>query len=342
MKNNPLLSVIVPIFRVEKYLNRCVDSIINQTYKELDIILVDDGSPDGCPELCDLWATKDERIRVIHKKNAGLGFARNSGLEIAKGEFVAFIDSDDYIDLNMYENLMLKAEALQADIVYCGHHFELPDGSFYDVLDFEEETVFEKDSLLELSLLYFSNTKRNPLTMSVWHSVYRKEVIKTMFFSEREVVSEDLHFQMSAILNANRVVYLPKAYYYYCYNNASLSHTFIFEKFYRFIVLSNYLFDLFKKYERQDIAYHYLFYTTLEMLRQIISNPQIDANIKKNYISQIASNKVWCEGLSYLDVHAIPKHLKLLYYLLKRASSKGLYYFSLFDYYVVCKKLNLK
>lgn len=111
MRENALISVIVPIYKVERYLNKCLDSIVNQTYKELEIILVDDGSPDGCPKICDEWGLKDSRIRVIHKANAGLGLARNSGLEVATGKYVAFIDSDDFIDLNMNDDSMKKGQA---------------------------------------------------------------------------------------------------------------------------------------------------------------------------------------------------------------------------------------
>ena len=102
----PLISVIVPIYNVEKYLDRCVDSIINQTYKNLEIILVDDGSPDNCPQMCDDYAKKDSRIKVVHKENGGLSDARNVGMEVATGEYVSFIDSDDYISLDCYETVL--------------------------------------------------------------------------------------------------------------------------------------------------------------------------------------------------------------------------------------------
>lgn len=94
---NPLISVIVPIYNVEKYLARCVDSIVNQTYKNLEIILVDDGSPDLCPQMCDDYAEKDSRIKVVHKKNGGLSDARNAGMAVSTGEYISFIDSDDYV-----------------------------------------------------------------------------------------------------------------------------------------------------------------------------------------------------------------------------------------------------
>ena len=99
------VSIIVPVYKVEKYLARCVESLINQTLKNIEIILVDDGSPDNCPALCDKWAEKDERIKVIHKENAGLGFARNSGMEIAEGRFIGFVDSDDYVKNDMFEQI---------------------------------------------------------------------------------------------------------------------------------------------------------------------------------------------------------------------------------------------
>ena len=105
-ENNPLISVIIPIYKVEKYLDSCICSIVNQDYQNLDIILVDDGSPDMCPKLCDQWKTRDSRIRVIHKKNGGLSSARNAGIIIAKGKYLSFVDSDDYIGQGMYTTMV--------------------------------------------------------------------------------------------------------------------------------------------------------------------------------------------------------------------------------------------
>ncbi len=113
------ISVIVPIYKVEEYLHRCIDSIINQTYTNLEIILVDDGSPDNCPMICDEYAKKDSRIRVIHKKNGGLSDARNAGLEIATGEYIGFVDSDDWIHKDMYHILYKNIIEKDADIAEC-------------------------------------------------------------------------------------------------------------------------------------------------------------------------------------------------------------------------------
>lgn len=106
MNQQPKVSIVVPIYNVESYLERCIQALLNQTLKDIEIILIDDGSPDHCPQICNEYAQKDSRIKVIHKKNAGLGYARNSGLEIARGKYLAFVDSDDYVEANMYLSLI--------------------------------------------------------------------------------------------------------------------------------------------------------------------------------------------------------------------------------------------
>ena len=113
----PKLSVIVPIYNVEQYIHKCVDSILNQNFKDFELILVDDGSPDSCGKICDEYAQKDERVKVIHKVNGGLSDARNFGLEKAKGEYVSFIDSDDWVDENIYSESLKYMEENDLDIV---------------------------------------------------------------------------------------------------------------------------------------------------------------------------------------------------------------------------------
>ena len=115
------VSIIVPVYNVEKYLDRCMESLLNQTLKDIEIILVDDGSPDNCPQMCDEYAKKDSRVKVVHKANAGLGYARTSGLEVATGEYVAFVDSDDYVDLDAYQTMYNEAVRENADYVCCGY-----------------------------------------------------------------------------------------------------------------------------------------------------------------------------------------------------------------------------
>lgn len=124
----PLISVIVPVYKVERYLDRCVQSIVDQTYRNLEIILVDDGSPDSCPDMCDAWIAKDYRIRVIHQENQGLGAARNSGIESSTGELIGFVDSDDWLEPTMYEALFNSLKNNDADISMTASIMEYPDG----------------------------------------------------------------------------------------------------------------------------------------------------------------------------------------------------------------------
>lgn len=118
---NDLISIIVPVYNVEKYLNKCIDSIINQTYKNIEIILVDDGSTDNSGKICDEYLLRDSRIKVIHKNNGGLSSARNEGINISSGEYIGFVDSDDWVEPNMYEEMYKKILYSNADIVDCGY-----------------------------------------------------------------------------------------------------------------------------------------------------------------------------------------------------------------------------
>ena len=129
--NEPLVSVIVPVYKVEKYLDKCVESIVGQTYKNLEIILVDDGSPDNCPAMCDKWADRDSRIKVIHKQNGGVSSARNAGIDAVQGEFIGFVDSDDWLEPDMYDCLVKNALEYNADISRCGYFVDWSDHTSY-------------------------------------------------------------------------------------------------------------------------------------------------------------------------------------------------------------------
>ena len=140
-----LISVIVPVYKVEQYLDKCISSIVNQTYDNLEIILVDDGSPDNCPKICDNWAEKDQRIKVVHKQNGGLSSARNEGIVVATGKYISFIDSDDYIDSQTYEKMIFSITSTEADMCICGMKWVNEDGSLFQGV--QESTV--KNEVLE-------------------------------------------------------------------------------------------------------------------------------------------------------------------------------------------------
>lgn len=226
--NIPLVSIIVPIYNVEQYLDRCMNTLVNQTLKDIEIIMVDDGSPDNCPKLCDEWAKKDNRIRVVHKKNGGLADARNAGLDVAIGKYIAFVDSDDFVKTDMYETLYNNAEKENADTIYCGFYNFWNDDKIKEFRNVEKATIFKGDKLVDFSLDFVGspvNEKKDwKYEMSVWHSLYSNEIIQKhniRFRSEREILSEDIIFQELYLPHAKKVVYIPESLYYYCFNNTS-------------------------------------------------------------------------------------------------------------------------
>lgn len=236
----PKVSVIVPIYNVEKYLDECMHSLLNQTLRDIEIIMVDDESPDNCPKMCDEYAERDSRIKVIHKKNAGLGFARNSGLDVASGEFVAFIDSDDFVDLNMFEHLYHVAKEYDADEVRCGVKFFV-DGKFSERHDVDALTVFSgKENVVDFMLDVVGplpECKRDvKYMMSSCCCIHSRKVIEdnhVRFLSERECLSEDLIWDVDLFSKMNCIVYVPECHYAYRMNPASLTHQYSREKYKR-------------------------------------------------------------------------------------------------------------
>lgn len=228
----PKISIIVPVYKVEKYLNRCMESLLRQSLKEIEIILVDDGSPDRCPELCDKYSNENSNVKVIHKKNCGLGFARNSGLEIATGEYVAFVDSDDYVAVDMYEILYREASSSNSDAVFSNFKTEVSPEQWIESQEVDKRTEWNDDEIKEFILDMVANEPTNSrersYQMSVWHSIYRRSIIQEAnirFHSEREILSEDFPFQIDFLLNAHRIVFLPNVFYHYCNNESSLAHS---------------------------------------------------------------------------------------------------------------------
>lgn len=235
IEKEEMISIIVPVYNVEKYLDRCLESIINQTYRNLEIILVDDGSLDTCPEKCDNWAKKDNRIKVIHKKNAGLGMARNTGIENASGKYLYFCDSDDYIDLETLSKIYKSAKDNDADIVTFGINHVLSNGKIekveipnYIKKVYKNEEVIEE--LLPNLISYDPVNKINyNLFMSANTSLYSMKMIKESnwkFVSEREIISEDIYSLLDLYSHVKTAVILPETLYFYCENMASLTHVY--------------------------------------------------------------------------------------------------------------------
>lgn len=317
----PKVSVIVPCYGIEKYLDRCMENLVNQTLKSIEIILVDDGSPDRVPQMCDDWAAKDSRIKVIHKQNAGLGFARNSGLDIATGEYVAFVDSDDYVDTTMYETLWNEAKSSNADVVFCGFKTETQTGIWRDSNEVVYRSEWTKEDVTEFMLDMVACApkvkKERKYQMSVWHSIYRHSIIKEndiRFYSEREVVSEDIPFQIDFLKSAKKVIYIPKAYYHYCFNGNSLTATYKQEKYERYKTLRNVLLKKLLDISNSSNRVNRLF---IGYVRANIIN-LLSSNIKnKDYILvNIINDKLWKDLKIEYPPSNLPTYSRIIYSLI--------------------------
>lgn len=227
-----LISVIIPVYNVELYLNECIESVVNQSYDNLEIILIDDGSTDNSPTICDNWAKKDTRIRVIHKINAGLGKARNSGLQVATGEYVTFLDSDDFIDSDLYSYITPILEQTKADCLKFGMT------NFRDKKDLEKSvrsnqlTVINDTNTIRLiAKLIFEyypsiDQKLYHIDASCCWGVFKRSVIidhNIYFPSERELLSEDYIFHFDYLMHTSTLVFCENTYYHYRVNFNSLS-----------------------------------------------------------------------------------------------------------------------
>ena len=244
----PKISVLIPACNVEPWIGRTLDCVLSQTYENLEIILVDDESPDNCPAICDAYAEKDSRIRVIHQKNKGLSGARNAGIDIAKGEYFAFVDSDDYIEPIMYETLYNVAKKHNADlclsgICFVGGNMFSESGTDSRKVYFEEETVFEKEDMKNLLLGVVGALPHEPddsrYGVSVCKNIFKTSVIREKgirFLSERAILSEDTLFMVDYIKSAECAVGVSGAYYCYCRNEDSLSKAYKKDRFEKSIV----------------------------------------------------------------------------------------------------------
>ncbi len=220
---NPLISVIVPVYKVEEYLDKCVQSIVNQTYENLEIILVDDGSPDNCPAMCDAWTRKDTRIRVIHQKNGGQADARNAGLAIASGAYIGFVDSDDWIHRDMYAHMMALALEKAADIVECGMLLCCDPAAEFPGQREERVTVFDRKDAVRCLLdeSYFKCTVPNKLL--------KREIAGDIQF-ETGRINEDILWPYYAFLKAHKIVHTNRQLYAYYQRPGSTMNSSFTEK----------------------------------------------------------------------------------------------------------------
>lgn len=217
MSEQPLISVIVPIYKVESYLDRCVQSIVDQTYENLEIILVDDGSPDNCPAMCDAWAAKDGRVQVIHKENGGVSSARNAGLDMATGSYITFADADDWLEPAAVAILLEQAVSTGADIVVGNYYFDYVDGRSAQALTAEKQ-IWKQDEIVRAYVM-------DHIRPEACNKLYTGASIGNLRFDPSIGYGEDLLFNYYALSKARVVAQTDVCCYHYLQASGNSSTT---------------------------------------------------------------------------------------------------------------------
>lgn len=322
----PKVSIIVAVYNVEKYLERCINSLRNQSLEDIEIILVDDSSSDSSLQICQKAAGEDSRIKVIHKVNEGAGKARNAALEIAAGEYIGFVDSDDYVEQEMFETLCARAEKYASDLVMSGVLFV--DGNMFSQKGecvcktyFETDTHFQTE--VELKKLRMGIVGATPddaddskYGMSIWKNLFKSEIIKKnniVFESEREMLSEDALFMIDYISCIEKATGIPEAFYNYCRNENSISKSYNKDKFGKSIVFVNEVEKRFKKDIKQEEYQIYIDRFWQAMCRVLCSQEIMyaaDNNIKysdlKKRLSAVCNHSLTLQALKSYPIWKLP------------------------------------
>ncbi|NHC43502.1 glycosyltransferase [Bacillus sp. MM2020_1] len=270
--SNPKISIIVPIYNVEKYLRKCIDSVLSQTLTNFELILVNDGSPDNCGSICNEYAKRDSRIRVIHKENNGLSSARNAGIKIAKGKYIGFIDSDDYINENMYEILYKNAELYSSDVVVCDV-MEVYENKYYDLKQHNttKYRIEHFTNIEVLNQLYLSTDKSiNPMGRGCerWiyavNKLYKKSLFDSLEYDEGRIYEDEFIVHKIYFKSTKVTSLTAKLYYYVQRPNSIMNSPYSIKRFDRIYALKERA-DFFKAV-RQNNLHEKAFWCFLEVL----------------------------------------------------------------------------
>lgn len=272
-----MISVIVPVYNVEKYLDNCIESIINQTYSDLEIILVDDGSSDNSSKICDDWSEKDNRIIVLHQENQGVSSARNNGLRLAKGEYIGFVDSDDYIESKMYEILLNKLLEDNSDISVCSSYVVDKNGVVKTDTSLGNQQYSQEEAVKLIS--YKMNN-------SLWNKLFKAELIKNCRFDENHTFGEDHLILLQILKNVNKVSFTNHSLYYYVQRENSITGMSFNKKSFDQVFMKDTMFEFVKEnFPYVSCFYRKLCFTSRENLcRKIIMS-----NLEKEYLEELKS-----------------------------------------------------
>ena len=326
----PKVSIVVPVYKVEKYLSRCVESLLAQTIDDIEIILVDDGSPDGCPALCDEWAKKDARIRVVHKPNGGLSSARNAGLRVAEGAYVGFVDADDDVEADMYEKLLGVMEAEQVDFVMCDYMRIPADGAAYlKTLDIRPGKYDKAALKAEIypQLIMGENVDYGPL-LSVWNCLYDLDFLRVhpLEFDEEVRWSEDNIFSAIAGYRAQSFYYLKgEGLYHYHQNAGSITTGYRKGAWDVYCTMNRHLHAFFDHVTDDDFSRQlklHMIYYACNCIGQAVSQPREIAMPEIRRVLRSQELKAAFDDFRMPDVHW---KLKMQLYMMKYGLTEWIY-----------------
>lgn len=317
----PLFSIIVPVYNVEKYLNKCVQSVLDQSFCDFELILVDDGSPDGCPALCDRWAKKDARIKVIHKQNGGLINARKSGLEAAAGEYIGFVDGDDWIEPHVYGLFADMIKKYSPDMVLSDFYYDSggaleKSGQLFTKEYYDSEAL--KNELYPV-MLYSGVYYKFGVNPCCWSKVFKKELLKKNLpqVDGRVKMGEDAAFVYPCLLDAHSAAAVPQAGYHYISNEQSMTNS--YDENLKDIIFIAYEHIVKKARESgADLglqADYYLLYLTNFLIRNEVRAENPNAGF-----SLIINNEDVIESARRIKLSSLPLHTKMLAAALKMKS----------------------
>ena len=329
----PKLSVIVPVYNTEKYLRECVDSILAQTFEDFELILVNDGSTDGSGAICDEYAAKDPRIQVIHQKNGGITVARKSGVRVAQGEYVTFVDSDDWIDKNMYHTMLARESA---DIVIC-NIFRATNEGLFEIKCCVDSGEYDKQKLLDrfYPVMLFDYERCQPAVHpSLCNKLIRSEIIRNVINNVADGITygEDALCSYACMLDAENIHMIDRGLYYYRENLQSVCNVYNKKMFSKLILLGTELERQFaeRNFDLQSQIFGYLARHSLECIRnELLYHTGVTFKEKKERINRFIDDPLLTKAICY----AIPKikdpKTKFKLFLAKRKMIAILYLFYL-------------
>lgn len=333
----PTLSIIVPVYRAELFLHQCIDSILNQTFQDFELILVDDGSPDSCPRICDEYIEKDNIVKVLHKTNGGIVSARNSGLRVSCGDFIGYVDSDDWIEPDMYEKMCNAAIRYNADIVICDiiHNYENKE---IRTCQSYPAGLYLKNDLIERvypNMLYNGNWLGRGLHPALCIKLFKRNILLNNAYTvdERIQIGEDMACSYPCILDANRIYILENQYLYH-YRQLQSSITASYKK--DFFVNSLFLYHSLKEncdkknvYDMKlQILGNLLYFALASIDNEFIgsSDSVTQKSDKMRMIKEISNQDDVADALIRIDSRNYSLKNRMYIFLLKRNMHKTLYY----------------